>query len=134
MSLFYCGDEDWTLLQVWPHQWSEQRGRITLLGLLYLAMIMIRIPITFFMARAYCWLVFLCVHQDSQVPFCKAAFQLRGTQPVLIHEFIPSWDQVFSFLVELYEVIISPFLQPVKVLLDGSMILWHISCFIYQQT
>ncbi|KAK4824703.1 hypothetical protein QYF61_017929 [Mycteria americana] len=47
---------------------------------------------------------------------------------VVVHWVIPSQLQDFPFpFVELPEVPVSPFLQPVKVPLNGSTTIWHIS-------
>ncbi|KAK4806786.1 hypothetical protein QYF61_005582 [Mycteria americana] len=68
------------------------------------------------------------VHQDPQVLFCQAAFQLGGPQHVLVPGVVPLQGQDFALpLVELHEVPVSPFLQLVEVPLDDSMTLWHIS-------
>lgn len=51
---------------------------------------------------------------------------MSGPQYVLLHGVVPSQVQDFAvLLVELHEVLISPFLQPVEVYLYGSMTLWH---------
>jgi len=67
------------------------------------------------------------VHHDLQVLLCQAAFQLGGPQRLLVCEIVPPQVQHFECLTELYEVPVSPFLQPVKVPLDGSLTLWFIS-------
>ncbi|KAF1440525.1 Zinc finger RNA-binding protein, partial [Pygoscelis papua] len=70
----------------------------------------------------------LGVRQDPRVLFCQAAFQLGGCQHILVHGVVPRWLQNFALpLVELHEIPIGPFLQPVEVPLDGSTTLWHIS-------
>jgi len=59
-----------------------------------------------------------CVHQDAQGLFCKADFQLSG----------PLQGQEFALpCAELHEGPVSPFFQPVKVPLDGSIKHWCIS-------
>ncbi|GAB0175715.1 cAMP-dependent protein kinase inhibitor alpha [Grus japonensis] len=66
--------------------------------------------------------------QDPQVLFCQAAFQLGSPQHVLVPGVVPPQVQDFPLpFVELHEVPDSPFLQPVKIPPDGSMILWFIS-------
>ncbi|KAK4833070.1 hypothetical protein QYF61_027732 [Mycteria americana] len=71
----------------------------------------------------------LGVHQNPQVLLCKTALQLGDPQHVLDHGAVPSLVQDFALLlVEFREVSVIPFLQPVEVLLDGSMTLWCISC------
>ena len=65
----------------------------------------------------------LVVHQDTQVLFCKAAFQLGDPQSILV-----LMVQDFPLLhVGHHEVPVSPFLQPVDVCLHGSTTLWCIS-------
>ncbi|KAK4828339.1 hypothetical protein QYF61_026000 [Mycteria americana] len=63
----------------------------------------------------------LGVHQDPQVLVCQAAFQTDSPQSVLVHGVsspghgIPPQVQDFALpLVELHEVPVSPFLQPVE--------------------
>lgn len=63
-----------------------------------------------------------------KVIFCLAAFQLSGSQHVLVHGAVPSHMQDFALpLVEFHEVPASLFLQPVDVPLYVSTILWSIS-------
>ncbi|PKU44133.1 hypothetical protein llap_5545 [Limosa lapponica baueri] len=59
--------------------------------------------------------------------FCQAASQVGGPQHILVNEADPPQVQDFVLLVELHEVPVSPFLQPSKVPLEGSMTLWCIS-------
>ena len=65
----------------------------------------------------------------------RAAFQLAGPQPVYICGVIPPQLQDFVFpFVELYEVPVGPFLQPVS---NGSTSVWSIShsfqfCIMYK--
>ena len=66
----------------------------------------------------------LLVHQDPQVLFCKAAFQMVGPQPVLLSGVIPTQMQDFAFsLVELREIPLILIIQSVKVPLNGNTIL-----------
>lgn len=67
------------------------------------------------------------VHQNPQVLFCKAAFQLISSQPVLVQGVVPpqGLDLAFAF-VDLHDVPISPFLQPTQVPLNGSTTAWCI--------
>ncbi|KAK4830289.1 hypothetical protein QYF61_009492 [Mycteria americana] len=68
------------------------------------------------------------VHHDPQVLFCQTAFQLVCPQHVLVPGVVPSQVQDFALaLVELHGAPASPFLQPVKVPLDGRTALWYIS-------
>ncbi|KAK4810954.1 hypothetical protein QYF61_013362, partial [Mycteria americana] len=63
-------------------------------------------------------------------PFLPSCFP-AGRPPacVLVHGVIPPLVQDLALpLVELHEIPVSPILQLVKVPLDGSMTLWHISC------
>ncbi|KAK4818982.1 LOW QUALITY PROTEIN: hypothetical protein QYF61_022649 [Mycteria americana] len=63
-----------------------------------------------------------------QVLSCQAAFQLSSPQNILVHGVVPPQVQDLALLlVEVHEVPVSPFLQPVEVPLDGSMTLWCIS-------
>jgi len=67
---------------------------------------------------------------ETQVLFCKVVLQLGSPEDVQMPEIVPSQVQDFAFsLVELREVPVSPFLQPVKVILNGSTTLWCISHF-----
>ena len=53
---------------------------------------------------------------------------MDGPQHILVHGFVLPEGQDFALpLVECHEVPVSPFLQPVKVPLDGSVTLWCIS-------
>ena len=69
------------------------------------------------------------VHQDPKVLSCQVAFQPSGPQPVLlVHGVVPPQKQNFALpLIALHEVLVSPFLQPVEVPLDGSTALQCIS-------
>ena len=65
----------------------------------------------------------LGVHQDPK-PLCRAAFQLVGSQPVLVPGVIPTQMQDFAFsLVELREIPLILIIQSVKVPLNGNTIL-----------
>ena len=77
----------------------------------------------FFAARAHCWLmVERVVHQDFQVLFWRAAFHLVGSQCVLMHGVVPTQEQDIALaFVELHEVLVSSFLQPVKVPLSTPL-------------
>lgn len=56
------------------------------------------------------------VHQDTQILFCKALFQLASPQHILVHGLVPPQVQDFSILLaELDDVPFSPFLQPSEV-------------------
>lgn len=51
----------------------------------------------------------LSVHQEPPVFFCKAAFQLFGLQPLLVHEVVPLQVQYLAFSSELHEVHVAYF-------------------------
>ncbi|GAB0181886.1 cAMP-dependent protein kinase inhibitor alpha [Grus japonensis] len=66
-------------------------------------------------------------YRDSQGLFCQAAFQLSSPQYVLVDGVVPPQAQDFALpLVELCEIPVSPFLQPVEVPLDGITAFWYI--------
>lgn len=68
------------------------------------------------------------VHQDCHVLCCKAALQTLGPHQVLMCRAVsPQMQESALCLVELHEVLISPFLLPVEVPLDGSTTLMSIS-------
>lgn len=67
------------------------------------------------------------VHQDHQVIFVRAAFQLSDSQHRLVPGIGHPQMQDIVFLVELYEIHVSPFLQPVEVPLDCSIPLSSLS-------
>jgi len=72
----------------------------------------------------------LGVHQDPLALFRQAAFQWDGSQHLLVHVIVHPWVQDFALLlVDLHEVPVDPFLQPVEVSLDSIMTLWRISSF-----
>ena len=53
--------------------------------------------------------------------------RIPGPQHTLVCRVVPHQVQDFALLLaELPEVSVSPFLQPVKLTLDGSMPLWHV--------
>lgn len=58
--------------------------------------------------------------------FCQYAFQLGGSQNLLLGALTPQ-VQDFAFLLDVQEIPASPFIQPVQVPLDESMTCWHIS-------
>lgn len=58
--------------------------------------------------------------------FCQYAFQLGGSQNLLLGALTPQ-VQDFAFLPDVQEIPASPFIQPVQVPLDDSMTCWHIS-------
>lgn len=64
----------------------------------------------------------LCVHQDLQGLLFQAAFKLGSSLHILMLGVVLPWVQDCA-LVE-HEVPVSPFLQTVKVPLDGSRALW----------
>lgn len=66
--------------------------------------------------------VLLDIHQYPQVHFNRAAFQLDGTQHILVHGVVPSPVQEFAFLHgDLHEVPVSLFLQPTEIPLAMAM-------------
>ncbi|KAK4831590.1 hypothetical protein QYF61_018350 [Mycteria americana] len=70
----------------------------------------------------------LWIPDGPQILFYQAAFQLGGPQCLLVPGVIPSQvSDLALLLIELHEVLASPFLQPVKVPLDASTTLWCIS-------
>ncbi|KAK4832340.1 hypothetical protein QYF61_021869 [Mycteria americana] len=72
----------------------------------------------------------LGVHQDLQVLFCQAAFQLVSPQRVLVPWVVPRQVQNFALpFAELNDVPVNPFLQPIEAPLDGSKTLWCIIHF-----
>ena len=104
-SLMLKSSELDTVLQMWPHQswvkWKDHHswpagntlpnGAQGTISLLYSK------------GRLLAHVQF-CVHQDHWVLFCKAAFQLRGPECILVHEVIPFQVQVFVVpLVEIHE-------------------------------
>ena len=61
---------------------------------------------------------------------CGITLIAQRPQLIFVHGVIPPQVQYFALaLVELHEIPVSPFLQPFKVPLDGSMTLWCISHF-----
>lgn len=70
------------------------------------------------------WLTF---NHDFQVLFCRAALQLGSSQPVLVRVVPPQVQDFALSLVEHCEILVSPFLQPVKLPLDCNRIFGHIS-------
>ena len=67
-------------------------------------------------------------HQDLQVLFCEAAFQMCVFQHTSVHQVVLPHVQEFTLpLVGLREIPFGPFLQPVEGLLEGSTTLRHIS-------
>ena len=77
---------------------AELRGRITFLNLL--EMFCLRQPrtrLSFFIAKAHCWLMFNSVSTRSLGPF-SAAFQLVSTQTILLHGVVLPQVQDFPLL------------------------------------
>lgn len=77
--------------------------------------------VAFFVTRAHCWLMIHLVFTSLPCTFLQSSFS-AGQPPILslVHGAVPS--QVLDFarpLVELRKVPTSPFLQPVKVPLNG---------------
>ena len=58
-------------------------------------------------------LVQLADHQDLQVFFCKADFQMLGRQPVPVSGVIPPQGQDLALPFELRDIPVYPFLHPV---------------------
>ncbi|KAK4826285.1 hypothetical protein QYF61_007132 [Mycteria americana] len=79
--------------------------------------------------RAHCWLMFSLVSSRTTKSFSAKLFSSWSTPSIyLVSGLVPPQVQDFALHpVELYEVPVSPFLQPVQVPLDGSTTLWHIS-------
>ena len=68
----------------------------------------------------------LVVHQDPQV-LCKAAFQLVGTGPFLVHGVdLPQLQDLVLHVIGLHEILVGPFLQPVDISLNDNTATWHI--------
>ena len=82
----------------------------------------------------FCWKgtllahVQLGVYQDPQVLFYQPAFQLGSPQYVLVHGVVPPQVQELTFLLSAFDYVsVGPFLQSVKVPLDGSMMVCLLS-------
>lgn len=70
----------------------------------------------------------LGVLQDYQGVFSQGAFQLGSPHCILVPGVAPPLVQDFALpLVELQQVSVSPFLQPLEVIMDGSTTHWSIS-------
>jgi len=70
----------------------------------------------------------LVIHQDTQVPLCRAAFQQVSPELVLVYWGTPAQlQEPTHVLVELDQVPLCPTLQLVQVSLNGSTALWCIS-------
>lgn len=71
----------------------------------------------------------IVVYQDHQVVFLKVAVYTAGPKLVELQTVIPPQvkDLAFTF-VKLFEVPDNPFLQLVKVFLNGSATFLHIDC------
>jgi len=69
----------------------------------------------------------LIVRQDPPVLFYKASFQLVGPQYWLLELFLPTCRTLTFPLLNFMRFLYCPFLQPVKVPLDGSTTLWCIN-------
>ena len=114
MSLLYCGVQNWTqhsrcgptsAINVLPNAAQDTTGVLCGKG-----------PLLADVQPG--------VHQDLWVLFRKACLQVGGSKHMLVPEVVPPYVQDFAFLlVEHHDVPVSPLLQPVKVPLDGSMIL-----------
>jgi len=66
----------------------------------------------------------ILVSTRAQCLFRRAAFHLIGLQPIQVRGVIPLQVQDF---VELHEIPVGPFLQPVEVPLDGSTTSWSMN-------
>lgn len=72
----------------------------------------------------------LAVRLRSKVFLHRPALQMVGPECVLVPGVTPPWLQDLALpLVELHDVPVSLFLQPIKVPLDGSMTFWYVSHF-----
>lgn len=71
----------------------------------------------------------IVVYQDHQVAFLKVAVYTAVPKLVQLQRVIPSQVQDLAFtFVEAFEVSVNPFLQLVKVFLNGSATFLHIDC------
>lgn len=100
--------------------WTQLSRRISVLDMLLL--VKSRRLFAILAVRTHCWSHGqLVVRWHPQVFLHQAAIQTVGPQPVLVHCVIPTQGQDFAFApVELHEILLSPFLQPVNVPLNGS--------------
>ena len=83
-----------------------------------------RVLVTLVAARVHCWLVQLPVHLGPWGLFCEAVPQLLWLQGVILFQTL----DFALLLVEFQQVSVELFLQPVQVLLEGSLALKHIGC------
>ncbi|TRZ13217.1 hypothetical protein HGM15179_013891 [Zosterops borbonicus] len=56
----------------------------SLLLLATLFLIQTRMPLAFLATRAHCWLMFICCHENPQVPFCLGTVQPHPPQPIAL--------------------------------------------------
>jgi len=77
------------------------------------------------MARAYYWLTFNLVSAKIPRPCLQRSFLVGLPQQVLVPEVVPSQVQEFALShIQLLDVLIGPFFQPLNVPLDGNTTLW----------
>lgn len=120
-------DED-PLFQVWPHLFWVERSCPTDNTLLDTAQDSISLLCCTNILLAYSQ---LCVNQDPKVVFCTTTFQTGGPQLIwCLGLFLHRWMALlFPLLNSLRLAPVSPCLhwRTVKIPLDGSTMLWHIS-------
>lgn len=76
---------------------AEQRGRNTSLNLLAVLLMQPRIQLALFAIKTHYWLVFtLLSTRISSSFFCKATFQLSGSQNILVCGVVPPQGQNFA--------------------------------------
>ena len=124
ISVFYWRAQNWPQYSRCGLTNAEQRGRITSLGLLGNTLLNVAQNTSSFPCGKGTLLAHVQpgVHQEPQVVFCQAAFQLGGPQNLLVNGVISC--QVWDFallLAEIPKIPVSPFLQPVEVPLGGSI-------------
>ncbi|KAK4809169.1 hypothetical protein QYF61_006427 [Mycteria americana] len=128
VSLLYWGAQNWTQHPRCGLTSAELRGRITFLELLAVLYLMQpRIPLAFCAARAHYWLMFNLVPTRILRSFFARLLSSWVAPSIYWGGILPQVQVFALLLVELHEVPLSLFLQPVEVPLDGSTTLWCIS-------
>lgn len=76
----------------------------------------LKIPLVFIARRTHCWLRFNLVSSRASSPLSAKLLQLGNPQHTLVRGVVLPQVQDLAFpLVEFHEVLVRPFLQPVKI-------------------
>lgn len=123
LSFLNCRMQNWTQYSRFGLTRTGRRGRITSLNLpAVFLLIYLKIPLTFLVTSAHCWLMVKLL--STMIFRSFSAELLPAAQPVACMVVSGYMQDSMLALVELHKILLCPNLQSEKALFNGSTAFW----------